>query len=303
MTNAFLELREMAGVVKLHTLHINLPERQPTDLPRALMAFLCSQPSIRSLRLCLELEISSIREALTNITSLKTLLIPARRPGPAECREILDLVQLCPDLEELFVIDYIFGVFHRIPFSLLSLPHSWLGCHGLKMLKCRAVDLLTLTPEIVHEMGEAWPRMEILQLFNSRELNQPEGIASWLLHSFAGAFSATLLHLGVTINFTLAQTESHHPPTASRFTKLETLHVGSSRIELQDMQPFAELLSACTGSRGVHVVCDPIMFEGLHERYWRLNTMVADLCPNGGLGAERDIDEMRPNGFEDDWTA
>ncbi|KAG8917089.1 hypothetical protein FRC01_002669 [Tulasnella sp. 417] len=302
MTNAFLELREMATVMKLHTFHIIVPGRQSVDLTRALIAFVCSQPSLRSLKLYLGLEAYPIREALTNITSLKTLLIHAKRPEPAECREILDLIQLCPDLEELFVVEDIFRYWNHIKFPSFSLPRSWLGCHGLKMLKCRAVDLATLTPEIVQEMGEAWPHMEILHLFNNRKHNEPEGIAPWFLHSFAAAFSATLLNLGVTIDFTLTATESRNPPTASRFTKLETLHVSNSIIEPQNMQPFAELLSACTGSRGVHVVCDRITLQGLYERYWRLNIMVADLCPNGGLGAERDIEEMRPDCFEEYWS-
>lgn len=289
--DSLFDLTEKAGILRLRELHVSVIQywESTSEFTESVTSLAASQPSLHTLRLNLKIRGDPLGTALANLVSLKTLLVVGHLDTEAETHAVLELIPTCPDLEEVLAVE----VFHALhmnvtPTHYVPLPRSWLNSHRLKTLKCTAIDVTTLSPHIIKEMGQAWPLLERLELVTYGASSEKRGIAPWLLGFFAAAFSETLIRLGIIINFTV-RTEPHYPPAPSRFAKLEALAVGPSHIEPQDMQPFAELVSALA-PRGASVVCSKTIEGDVGKRWKQVNDMVGKEDFNGGAGAKSKLD-------------
>ncbi|KAG8944630.1 hypothetical protein FRC04_001670 [Tulasnella sp. 424] len=292
--DSLFDLTEKAGTLRLRELHVSVIQywESTSEFTEAVTSLVASQPSLHTLRLNLKIRGEPLGTALANIVSLKSLLVVGHLDTEAEIHAVLELIPMCPDLEEVLAVE----VFHALhmnvtPTHYVPLPRSWLNSHRLKTVKCTAIDVTTLSPHVINEMGQAWPLLERLELVTYGASSEKRGIPPWLVRFFAAAFPETLVRLGIVINFTV-KTEPHYPPVPSRFSKLDVLAVGPSHIEPQDMRSFAELVSTLV-PRGARVVCHESTEGDVGKRWKQVNDMVGKEGFNGGAGGESELDDTR----------
>lgn len=226
----FSTLTSMSRALKLEQFDITVSDARRT-LDSSIIAFIASQLELQCLRIHPINTLSSLKEAISPLTSLRALDVTCRSsPYNSLIEDTIRSIASCIELELLQIQGPSSNTQH--PFSLIQ---PLLPCRRLVNLDISWFGPITLNASDVEEMGKAWTKLESLQF---SLIGNAMPVA--LLLTFAASFPS-LRSLVVPLDVSTVDTIT--PLTTEVSThELKQLFPGSP-IKETHVQPFAEFLS------------------------------------------------------------